>query len=208
MNPIRIGVLGLQGDVSEHILMVNNTIKKMGLYGEALSIKNATQINEIDGLIMPGGESTTIGKMTDHNNLFTKIREKAISNMPILGTCAGLVFLAKKVRDAILGEINQPILEILGVEITRNAFGRQRESFEVNLSIPIIGEDPFLGVFIRSPLIASIMDEGVEILSTFKDKIVAVRQNNILGVTFHPELSGDIRIHKLFVEDVTSFIKK
>jgi 5'-phosphate synthase pdxT subunit len=208
MKPIRIGVLGLQGDVSEHILMVNNTIKKMGLYGEALSVKNTTQINEIDGLIIPGGESTTIGKMTDHNNLFTKIREKAISNMPILGTCAGLAFLAKKVKDAILGEINQPILEILGVEITRNAFGRQRESFEANISIPIIGEEPFLGVFIRSPLIASIMDEGVEILSTFKDKIVAVRQNNILGVTFHPELSGDIRIHKLFVEDVTSFIKK
>ena len=202
MGDLIIGILGLQGDVTEHIEKIDQTLELMNLNGKSFTIKNAEHIEKIDGLIITGGESTTIGKMADRNNLITKIREKANAGLPMLCTCAGLILMAKKVRDFVLGEVNQPILGILDVEVIRNAFGRQKDSFEVDLSIPILGEQPFRGVFIRSPSISSVLNNNVKVLATFDNKIIAVKQENLLGFSFHPELTEDIRIHKLLIDSV------
>lgn len=202
MGEVRIGVLGLQGDVSEHVEMIDRTLESMNFKGKSIIIKKTEQIEKIDGLIIPGGESTTIGKMADRDNLVTGIIEKANAGMPMLCTCAGLILVARKVEDFVIGEVNQPILKILEVEIIRNAFGRQKESFEVDLSIPIIGKKPFRGVFIRSPSISSVLDNKVKVLATFDNKIIAVKQDNLFGFSFHPELTEDMRIHKLLIDSI------
>ncbi|MEM3383046.1 MAG: pyridoxal 5'-phosphate synthase glutaminase subunit PdxT [Nitrososphaerales archaeon] len=202
MRTLRIGVLALQGDVSEHIDITNLTLREMGLEGEAIMVKRKNHLDEIHGLIIPGGESTTIGRMAERFGIITKIKEAALSGLPIFGTCSGLILMAKKVRDAKIGETNQPTLGLLDVEVVRNAFGRQRESFETNLIIPKIGKNPFPGVFIRAPAIASILSKEIEILATYEEKIVAVQQKNLIGITFHPELTDDIRLHELFIDTI------
>jgi 5'-phosphate synthase pdxT subunit len=200
LKPLRIGVLALQGDVSEHIDMANNALKGMGLEGEAIVVKEKDQIDEIHGLIIPGGESTTIGRVAEHHGIIPKIKEAALAGMPIFGTCSGLILMAKKVREAKIGETSQPTLGLLDVEVTRNAFGRQRESFETDIKIPQIGKNSFLGVFIRGPAISSILSNDVEVLASHEDKIVAVQQNNFVGIAFHPELTDDTRLHEFFIE--------
>jgi len=197
-----IGVLALQGDVSEHIDITSMALKEMGLEGEAIMVKENDQIDKIHGLIIPGGESTTIGRIAERYGMIPKIRNVALAGMPIFGTCSGLILMAKKVRDAKIGETNQPTLGLLDVEVIRNAFGRQRESFEISLKIPKIGKEPFPGVFIRAPAIASILSKDVEVLATYEEKIVAVQQNNLIGISFHPELTDDTRLHKFFIETV------
>jgi 5'-phosphate synthase pdxT subunit len=200
LAPLRIGVLSLQGDVSEHTDMVNLALKRMGLEGEAIKIKKKEQIGEIHGLIIPGGESTTMGRVSELYDLIKSIKDVALVGMPMLGTCAGLILMAKKVQDAKIGETKQPILGLLEVEVVRNAFGRQRESFETNIKIPKIGKKPFPGVFIRAPAIESILSDDVEVLAYHDDKIVAVQQDGLIGVAFHPELTDDTRLHELFIE--------
>lgn len=200
LKPLRVGVLALQGDVSEHIDMANNALKGMGLEGEAIIVKEKDQIDEIHGLIIPGGESTTIGRMAERYGMIPKIKDAALAGMPILGTCSGLILMAKKVRDAKIGETGQPTLGLLDVEVIRNAFGRQRESFEIDIKIPQIGKSPFPGVFIRGPAISSILSNDVEVLASYEDKIVAIQQNNLIGIAFHPELTDDTRLHELFIE--------
>ncbi|MEM3437595.1 MAG: pyridoxal 5'-phosphate synthase glutaminase subunit PdxT [Nitrososphaerales archaeon] len=202
MGTLRIGVLALQGDVSEHIDITNLTLREMGLEGEAIIVKEKNQLDKIHGLIIPGGESTTIGRIAERYGIIPKIREVALAGMPIFGTCSGLILMAKKVRDAKIGETNQPTLGLLDVEVVRNAFGRQRESFEVSLKIPKIGKSPFPGVFIRAPSIASILSKDVEVLATYEEKIVAVQQNNLIGIAFHPELTDDIRLHEFFIDTI------
>ena len=132
---LRIGVLGIQGAIEEHIAATNQALKELGREGEVLIVKKPEEVKSIDGLIIPGGESTVIGYTSILTGLFTAIRDRAMQNMPILGTCAGLVLLAKRVYDRVVGEVRQPLLGLLDVTVERNAFGRQRESFETQVRV-------------------------------------------------------------------------
>ena len=198
MSGLNIGVLAVQGDVAENIMATKMAMEELGIEGIVNEIKNPEQISDLDGLIIPGGESTVIGTLSLVNGSLKKIKEKIASGMPVFGICAGLILLSKKVKDRIVGEMDQPLLDFLDVKIERNAFGRQRDSFESEISMEKIGVPKFPGVFIRAP---SIIETGrnVEIISKFNEKIIAVKQGKILGTSFHPELTDDLSLHKYFV---------
>ena len=198
MNGISIGVLAIQGDVAENIMAAKMALEELGLEGIVNEVKTPEQISDLDGLIIPGGESTVIGTLSMVNGSLKKIKEKIASGMPVFGICAGMIMLSKKAKDRVLGEMDQPLLDFLDVKIERNAFGRQKDSFESVISIEKIGISKFPGVFIRAP---SILETGkdVEVLSKFNEKIIAVKQGNMLGTSFHPELTGDLSLHKYFV---------
>jgi len=207
LSNIKIGVLGLQGDIEENILSIAEALKNLNLQGTVKSVRYSESIAELDGLILPGGESTVIGNLLSiQGNIFQTIKKKITEGMPVLGTCAGLIMLSKRTYDKVVGETKQNLLGVLDVVIERNAFGRQHESFEVDLDIPILGKELFRGIFIRSPIINNV-GESVNILTKFDDKIVAVKQNNIIGTSFHPELSTDRRLHELFIKDSVEFSK-
>ena len=207
MSNIKIGVLGIQGDIEENILSVAEALKNLNLQGTVESVRYSESIAELDGLILPGGESTVIGNLLSiQGNIFQTIKKKITEGMPVLGTCAGLIMLSKRTYDKVVGETKQNLFGVLDVVIERNAFGRQHESFEVDLDIPILGKELFRGIFIRSPIINNI-GESVNILTKLNDKIVAVKQNNIIGTSFHPELSTDRRLHELFIKDSVEFSK-
>lgn len=207
MSNIKIGVLGIQGDIEENILSVSEALKNLNLQGTVESVRYSESIAELDGLILPGGESTVIGNLLSiQGNIFQTIKKKITEGMPVLGTCAGLIMLSKRTYDKVVGETKQKLFGVLDVVIERNAFGRQHESFEVDLDIPILGKELFRGIFIRSPIINNV-GESVNILTKLNDKIVAVKQNNIIGTSFHPELSTDRRLHELFIKDSVEFSK-
>lgn len=207
MSNIKIGVLGIQGDIEENILSIAEALKNLNLQGTVESVRYSESIAELDGLILPGGESTVIGNLLSiQGNIFQTIKKKITGGMPVLGTCAGLIMLSKRTYDKVVGETKQNLFGVLDVLIERNAFGRQHESFEVDLDIPILGKELFRGIFIRSPIINNV-GEGVNILTKLDDKIVAVKQNNIIGTSFHPELSTDRRLHELFIKDSVEFNK-
>lgn len=207
MSNIKIGVLGIQGDIEENILSIAEALKNLNLQGTVESVRYSESIAELDGLILPGGESTVIGNLLSiQGNIFQTIKKKIAGGMPVLGTCAGLIMLSKRTYDKVVGETKQNLFGVLDVVIERNAFGRQHESFEVDLDIPILGKELFRGIFIRSPIINNV-GEGVNILTKLDDKIVAVKQNNIIGTSFHPELSTDRRLHELFIKDSVEFSK-
>jgi len=201
---LKVGILSIQGDIEENSNAIMESFKELGIEGTVVYMKDLEDLEEIDGLIIPGGESTVIGML-----LFLKgvqpdlIRKKIQEGLPILGTCAGLIMLSNKAYDKTIGETKQALLKVLDVTIERNAFGRQHESFESELDISYLGERKFNGVFIRGPAITEIGND-VEIIAEYDKKIVAVRQNNILGTSFHPELANDNRFHtnlvKLMVE--------
>lgn len=184
---MNIGVLALQGAVAEHIRMLN----KAGAQGSA--IKRIEQLDDIDGIIIPGGESTTIGKLMREYHFIEALRAFSDKKKPIFGTCAGLIVIAKE----IVGQ-SEVHLGLMDIKVQRNAFGRQRESFEADLDIKGIDE-PVRGVFIRAPLIVEVGDE-VEVLSTFQDQIVAARQGHLLASSFHPELTDDHQMHAYFIK--------
>nr|WP_295975020.1 pyridoxal 5'-phosphate synthase glutaminase subunit PdxT [uncultured Bacillus sp.] len=186
---VKIGVLGLQGAVAEHVC----SIEACG--SEAVVIKKAEQLRDIDGLILPGGESTTMRRLIDQYGFLEPLREFAGLGKPIFGTCAGLILLAKK-----LAGYAEPHLGLLDVVVERNSFGRQVDSFEEELSIQGL-DKPFTGVFIRAPHIVE-AGENVEILARYEGRIVAVREGHLLGCSFHPELIDDHRFTKLFVDMV------
>jgi 5'-phosphate synthase pdxT subunit len=198
MSGLNIGVLAVQGDVAENIMATKMAMEELGIEGIVNEIKNPEQISDLDGLIIPGGESTVIGTLSLVNGSLKKIKEKIASGMPVFGICAGLILLSKKAKDRVVGEMDQPLLDFLDVKIERNAFGRQRDSFESEISMEKIGVPKFQGVFIRAP---SIIENGrnVEIISKFNEKIIAVKQGKILGTSFHPELTDDLSLHKYFV---------
>ncbi len=200
---INVGILAVQGDVAENILATRMAIEELGMEGIVTEVKTPEQISDLDGLIIPGGESTVIGTLSLVNGSLKKIKEKIASGMPVFGICAGMIILSKKAKDRVVGEMDQPLLDFLDIKIERNAFGRQKDSFESEISIDKIGVSKFPGVFIRAP---SIIETGkdVEILSKFNEKIIAVKQGNVIGTAFHPELTGNISLHKYFV----SLIKK
>jgi|SRR5579883_260090 len=198
MSGINIGVLAVQGDVAENVMATKMAIEDLGMDGIVTEVKTPEQIEDLDGLVIPGGESTVIGTLSLVNGSLKKIKEKIASGMPVFGICAGMIMLSKKAKDRVVGEMDQPLLDYLDVRIERNTFGRQKDSFESEISMAKIGISKFPGVFIRAP---SIIETGkdVEIISKFNEKIIAVKQGNILGTSFHPELTGDISLHKYFV---------
>jgi pyridoxal 5'-phosphate synthase pdxT subunit len=198
MTGVNIGILAVQGDVAENLLATRMAMDELGVEGVVIEVKNPEQISDLDGLIIPGGESTVIGTLSLVNGSLKKIKEKIVSGIPILGTCAGMILLSKKVKDRVVGDMEQPLLDYLDIKIERNAFGRQKDSFEADIALEKIGVQKFRGVFIRAP---SVIDAGkdVEILSKFNEKIIAVKQGNIIGTSFHPELTADLSIHKYFV---------
>ena len=198
MVQIKIGVLALQGAVSEHVGAVKAAFKESSLEGSVINIKTKSDLDNIHGLIIPGGESTTIGKVSKAKDLLDKIFQMGGDKLPILGTCAGAILLAKEVSDVKIGIPNQPLLGLMNIKVTRNSFGRQRESFEHEIEIPILGKKPFLGVFIRAPIIEQICGD-VEVLAKYENKIVAAKQGNIVATSFHPELTNDLRLHQYFI---------
>ena len=192
---MKIGVLALQGAFREHIEM----LRSMNV--DAVEVRLPEQLRDLDGLIIPGGESTTIGKIATQYGLIEPIREMVAQGKPVWGTCAGMIVLAKDVG------MKQPLVGVMDVQVKRNAFGRQVDSFETNLEIPEInngGADdsssrPFHAIFIRAPLMESVGD-NVQVLAKLEDgTIVAARQDNLLATSFHPELTSDTRFHKYFV---------
>lgn len=185
----RMGVLALQGDVREHLHMFGS----LGV--NANPVKTPVQLQNIDGLVIPGGESTTIGKMSVRFGLLDPLKSAIDEGMPVYGTCAGMIFLSSAVTDG-----DQPLIGALDVVVKRNAFGRQNESFEANLDVAGLG-DPFHAIFIRAPWLEKVGSE-VEILSELDDHPVMVRQGKILATSFHPELTGDGRIHRMFLDSI------
>lgn len=196
----RIGVIAIQGDVEEHVIALEKTLAERREKGEVVEIKHRGIVKSCDGIIVPGGESTTIGKLMEREGIFSEIKAAVEENeLPILGTCAGMVVLAKE-GDVEVERTGQPLLGLMDVKVKRNAFGRQKESFEVLLKMSIFDE-PFHAVFIRAPSIIQAA-ENVEALATFDGHIVAAKQRNIIALSFHPELTEDRRIHHYFLESL------
>ncbi len=188
----RVGVLAFQGDVREHLA----TLSEVGVTG--VPVKTLAELQSVDGLILPGGESTTIAKLSRIFGLFDPIKDAIAAGLPTFGTCAGLILLADKILDGIEG---QETFGGLDVVVRRNAFGHQTESFEIDLEFRGIEGAPLTAAFIRAPIIESLGDSA-EALATLPDgRVVAVRQRNILGISFHPEVTDESRVHELFVRE-------
>ncbi len=194
---MKIGVLALQGDFFEHINVLN------GIGVDSIEVRNSDQLAEIDGLIIPGGESTTIGKLAVDFNILEDLRQFGIKK-PVWGTCAGAIFLSKDVRR------DQPLLRLMNILVARNAFGRQVDSFEIDLDIPVLNnikttdnskimQGPYHAIFIRAPLIEAVLGKA-RVLGTLPNgEIVAAQENHWLATSFHPELTGDDRFHRYFL---------
>lgn len=189
---MKIGVLALQGDFREHVQAVQT------LGAEAVAIRLPEQLAGVDGLIIPGGESTVMGKLMITYGLVEPVRRLIAAGTPIWGTCAGMILLAHATENGMVG---QQLLAAMDIRVERNAFGAQRESFITALDMPVLGPDPFAAVFIRAPVVAE-AGPSVEVLARLPDNgpIVAVRQGHLLGSAFHPEIAGDTRFHRYFLE--------
>ena len=201
---LTIGVLAIQGDVQENIDLTKKALNELKIKGNVIDVKTSDDIQKLDGLILPGGESTTIGQLSLVNGSLKIIKEKIAKGMPVFGICAGMILLSKSADDRVVGKTDQPLLEVLDIKLERNSFGRQRESFEADLAINSLNIPKFRGVFIRAP---SVSDAGsdVQILAKFNEKIVAVKKGNVIGTAFHPELTVDVSLHKYFVNLVKEF---
>ncbi len=190
--------MAIQGDVQENILSTKKALDDLGIDGTVTDVKTADDVEKLDGLIIPGGESTTIGQLSLVNSSLRIIKEKIEGGMPVLGICAGMILLAKTADDKVVGKTNQPLLDLLEVKLERNSFGRQRESFEAEIAMDSINIPQFRGVFIRSPSVSEVSSD-VEVLAKFNEKIVAIKKGNIIATSFHPELTSDVSLHKYFV---------
>jgi 5'-phosphate synthase pdxT subunit len=192
----RIGVLALQGDFREHIRALE------GLGAQAHAVRLPEELKDVDGLVIPGGESTVMGKLMVTYGLDQPLRELLAAGVPTWGTCAGLILLSRETDNTLAG---QPLLAAMDIRTKRNAFGPQRASFEADIAVPALGEDPFHAVFIRAPVVES-TGAGVEVMARLDDQdgagdatIVAVRQGHLMGTAFHPEVTGDTRFHDYFL---------
>jgi len=203
---LTVGVLSIQGDVQENLVSTKAAIDELGIDGKVIAVRTPDEISQLDGLIIPGGESTTIGQLSLVNGSLKEIKQKVESGMPVLGICAGMVLLANNASDKVMGKTEQPLFDFLDIDLERNSFGRQRESFEANISMDSIGISNYNGVFIRAPTITTASND-IEVLAKFNEKIVAIKKGNIIGTSFHPELTEDLAIHKYFVNLVKE-IKK
>lgn len=186
-----IGVLALQGAFREHVLSLE------ALGAETVAVRLPEQLEGCTGLVIPGGESTAIGKLMATFGFYEPIAERCAEGMAVWGTCAGAILVAKSVADALP---DQRSLELMDIVVRRNAYGRQIDSFEADLDFAHIGE-PFRGVFIRAPWIEEVAD-GVEVLAEHEGHIVAARQGRLMATTFHPELTGDPRLHRFFLDEI------
>lgn len=190
-----VGVLALQGDFREHIAVLRS------LGADARAIRRPEELGELAGLVIPGGESSVMDKLSRAFGLAGPLKAAIASGMPVYGTCAGLIMIADRVLDAIQG---QQSLGGLDISVRRNAFGSQLDSFETDLDIPVLGDPPVHAVFIRAPIVEE-AGAGVRSLATLDDgRVVAVEQGNLLGTSFHPEMTGDTRFHEYFLERVRS----
>ena len=199
MTTCNIGILALQGDVTENFMATMAALHDAGMDATVSQVKTPDQISKLDGLIIPGGESTMMGQLSMVNGAMNTLKEKIEEGTPVFGICAGMILLSKTSKDRVMGSTEQPLLDMLDVEIERNSFGRQKDSFQAEISLDSIGISSFQGVFIRAPAILT-SGSKVEVLSKFNEKIIAVKQGNILATSFHPELTQDISLHKHFVE--------
>jgi 5'-phosphate synthase pdxT subunit len=194
---MRIGVIAIQGNVEEHVESFRNALKQANREADIIKIKHPGLVPTCDALIIPGGESTTLGRSMEREGIASEIRAAANAGVAIMGTCAGLVLLAKH-GDEQVEKTNQALLGLMDIKVNRNAFGRQKESFESMIDFKGFSE-PFRALFIRAPCITD-CGKDVEILSIYDDVIVAARQNNLLALAFHPELTDDPRIHHYFLK--------
>lgn len=192
-----IGVLALQGDVREHL----RALAECG--ADAVSVRRPAELERVDGLVIPGGESTTMWKLADAFDLLEPLRKRVEGGMPAYGSCAGMIMLADRIRDGMNG---QQTIGGIDMDVRRNAFGRQVDSFESDVRIDGAGDDPFHAVFIRAPWVEAVGDDVTVIgrveAGAAAGRIVAVRQDRLLATSFHPELTGDTRVHRLFVDMV------
>ncbi len=194
---MRIGVIAIQGNVEEHVNAMMKALGEANREAEVIKIKHKGIVPTCDALILPGGESTTLGRLMEREGVSTEIKSAAHADIPIMGTCAGLVLLSKH-GDEQVKRTGQPLLSLMDIRVNRNAFGRQKESFEVHVDFKGFSK-PFNAVFIRAPCITE-AGKDVEILSTYSGFIVAARQGNMLALAFHPELTADARIHHYFLK--------
>ena len=193
---MRVGVVAVQGDVSEHVEAVRRAIREGGYSGEAIPVRRPEDLARVDALTIPGGESTAISKLLVKAGLFDDIVRRAHEGMPVLGTCAGCILLAKEGDRQVSGTQTR-LLGLMDMAVDRNAFGRQRQSFEAEVEVSVL-DRPFRGVFIRAPAIMRTWGDCTP-LAKLGDRIVLARQGHLVGSTFHPELSGDLRIHEWFL---------
>lgn len=194
---IKIGVLALQGAFEEHLACLTR------LKVEASAVRLPEEFDGLKGLVIPGGESTTMARLMRDYGLTAPLRKLIRSGFPVIGTCAGMIVLSHKIAD-----VGAPTLDVMDIKVHRNGFGRQIDSFETDLSIPIIGKKPYHGVFIRAPFIEHV-GSGVEVLARLSDgTAVAARQGNMLALSFHPELTDDLRLHAYFLEIVRNSVKR
>jgi 5'-phosphate synthase pdxT subunit len=187
-----VGVLALQGDVLEHARL----LERVG--AQPIEVRTPEDLAGIDALVLPGGESTTISMLLESSGLFEPIAERIAAGMPALGTCAGMILLSGEILD---GRSDQRSFAAIDIAVRRNAFGRQIDSFEADLGVPAIGEPPLHAVFIRAPYVERV-GETVEVLATVGERPVLCRQGRVTVAAFHPELSGDVRLHELLLSDV------
>lgn len=194
---MKAGVIAVQGAAPEHVRALESALAELGKSGSVITVRKPQELEQVSCVVIPGGESTTISKLLLRSGLHDLIVKRAEEGMPIMGTCAGCVLLAKEGDD----EVKRTGTELLGLmdmAVDRNAFGRQKESFEAPLDIRGMSE-PFPGVFIRGPVIRRVWN-GCEVLSRYGDRIIMARQGSMMALSFHPELSGDNRIHRALLE--------
>jgi len=198
---MRIGVLALQGGVYEHAYMLKRVAEKRREPIDIVYVKKPSHLRGLRALIIPGGESTTIGAVAKHTGLLEELRNSIEDGLPVMGVCAGAILLAKTVRDKHVGGVKQPLLGLMNIEVVRNYYGRQRESFEIDVKIPVLGDKQFRAVFIRAPAITRTWG-GAEPLASLDEAIIMARQEHMLATTFHPELTSDTRVHEYFLYEI------
>ncbi|MEM3094105.1 MAG: pyridoxal 5'-phosphate synthase glutaminase subunit PdxT [Nitrososphaera sp.] len=204
---VTIGVLGFQGDIEENIATTKQALQEMQVEGNVELVRYPEEVEKVDGLILPGGESTVQSTLAAIQRSLPVIKKRISEGMPVMGTCAGMIMLSRRAFDRVVGDTKQKLIGNLDIVIERNAFGRQNDSFEADLSIGMLGKEAFKGVFIRAPAVSEV-GKDVEVLAKLNNKVVAVRQKNIIGTAFHPELSGDSRMHRHLVKMAIDFKHK
>jgi 5'-phosphate synthase pdxT subunit len=204
---VTIGVLGLQGDIEENVAATSQALQELHVNGTVDIVRYPEELEKIDGLILPGGESTVQSTLAAIQRSLPAIKKRISEGMPVLGSCAGMIMLSKRAYDRTIGDTKQKLIGNLDIVIERNAFGRQNDSFEADLTVAMLGKEAFRGVFIRAPAVSEV-GKDVEVISKLNNRIVAVKQKNIIGTAFHPELSGDSRMHKHLINMILEFKNK